>query len=366
MFVKPPTFRPSLSGRARKRKGKGEYLWFDELYQNFLAGVLLSKYHQSGTVKRIHQSANKLKRISTLANPREGTVYRYVKHQKLILKAHPQFNEKWVQERIAEDPSILGLGDLVLKDKERNQPRAGRLDLLFQDPESNVRYEVEIQLGKTDECHIFRAVEYWDLEKRRYPQYDHVAVLIAEDITSRFLNIISILNGFIPLIAIQLNAIQVGDQVALVFTIVFDQRLEIPTDEEDEQEVTDRAYWEKRSSKISLCMANEVLRMLKALDHDLDFKYNRFHIGVSKSDRPFNFVVFRPKKNSLRIEPKLRKAEEIEIMLDTAGLDMLEYDTRNQRYRIRFSKDDIRKHERLLKEILGRAYREFSDFPSVG
>ena len=30
--------------------------------------------------------------------------------------------------------------------------------------------------------------EYWDIERRRYPQYDHCAVLIAEDITSRFLN----------------------------------------------------------------------------------------------------------------------------------------------------------------------------------
>jgi hypothetical protein len=61
----------------------------------------------------------------------------------------------------------------------------------------------------------------------------------------------------------------------------------------------------------------------------------------------------------LRVEPKLKKAEEIEIMLDSADLDVLEYDTRNQRYRIRFSKDEINKHQRLLREILGRAYREF-------
>jgi len=44
--------------------------------------------------------------------------------------------EKWVQQQIADDPSLLGLGDLVLKDKERIQPRAGRLDLLLQDPDS--------------------------------------------------------------------------------------------------------------------------------------------------------------------------------------------------------------------------------------
>jgi hypothetical protein len=61
----------------------------------------------------------------------------------------------------------------------------------------------------------------------------------------------------------------------------------------------------------------------------------------------------------LGVEPKLKKTEEIEIMLDSAGLDVLEYDTRNQRYRVRFTKEEIQKHERLLKEMLGRAYRDF-------
>jgi hypothetical protein len=225
---------------------------------------------------------------------------------------------------------------------------------------------VEIQLGKTDECHIFRTIEYWDLERKCYPQYDHVAVLIAEDITSRFLNIISLLNGFIPLVAIQLNAIQIGDRIALIFTIVLDHRLGLGPDEEEEQEVTDRAYWEKRSSKTTVYMADEVLRILKTIDQELALKYNKFYISVSKDNRPFNFVIFRPKKTSLGIEPKLKKAEEIEIMLDSAGLDVLEYDTRNQRYRIRFSKDEIQKPQRLLKEILGRAYRDLSEHSSTG
>ena len=295
----------------------------------------------------------------TIDHNKGDTAYKYVKHQKLLLKTHPDFNEKWVQEKIAEDPSILGIGELILKDKERNQPGAGRLDLLFQDPDSNLRYEVEIQLGKTDESHIFRTIEYWDLERKRYPQYDHVGVLIAEDITSRFLNIISLLNGFIPLVAIQLNAIQVADQIALVFTAVLDHRQGLAAEEEEEQEVADRAHWEKRSSKTTVYMADEVLRLLKTLDPELALKYNKFYISVSKDNKPFNFVIFRPKKTSLGIELKLKKAEEIEILLDSAGLDVLEYDTRNQRYRIHFSKNEIQKHERLLKEILGRAYREF-------
>jgi hypothetical protein len=223
------------------------------------------------------------------------------------LKTHPRFNERWVQERLAANPSILGIGELIFKDQERNQPGAGRLDLLFQDRGANLRYEVELQLGKTDASHIFRTIEYWDIERKRYPQYDHVAVLIAEDITSRFLNVISLLNGFIPLIAIQLNAIQIEDQIALIFTVVLDQRPGPTLQEEEEQEVTDRAYWEKRSSKVTLSIADEVLRLLQTLDHELDLKFNKFYIGVSKNNKPYNFVIFRPQKASRQIEPKLKK-----------------------------------------------------------
>jgi hypothetical protein len=94
---------------------------------------------------------------------------KYIKPEKLYIKDHPELNEVWVQDRIADDPSILGLGDLILKDKERMHPHAGRLDLLFQDAESNRRYEVEVQLGRTDESHIIRTLEYWDIERKRYP-----------------------------------------------------------------------------------------------------------------------------------------------------------------------------------------------------
>ena len=128
-----------------------------------------------------------------------------------------------MQERIAEDPSLLGLGDLILKDKERIHPQGGRLDILCQDAESNRRYEIEIQLGKSNESHIIRTIEYWDIERKRYPQYEHTAVLVAEEITSRFLNVISLFNGFIPLVAIQMQALRFGDQVSLVFTTVLNE-----------------------------------------------------------------------------------------------------------------------------------------------
>src|SRR3990167_7360717 len=141
---------------------------------------------------------------------------KYTKHEVVSLKDHPQFNEFWVRDRIVDDPSILGLGsELYVKDVERTQPKAGRLDLLLIDSDTDRRYEVEIMLGKVDESHIIRTIEYWDIERKRYPQYEHVAVIIAEEITARFLNVIKLFNGAIPLIAVKMTAYKVGSEYFL-------------------------------------------------------------------------------------------------------------------------------------------------------
>jgi hypothetical protein len=46
---------------------------------------------------------------------------KFIKPEKILLASHPEYREKWVQERIAEDPSILGLGEIVLKDRVEGQ-----------------------------------------------------------------------------------------------------------------------------------------------------------------------------------------------------------------------------------------------------
>ncbi len=284
----------------------------------------------------------------------------YTKFEAISLKHHPQFDEKWVQARIAEDPSILGLGDVVLKDKERIQPRAGRLDLLFQEADANRRYEVEIQLGATDEGHIIRTIEYWDIERKRYPQYEHTAVIIAEDITSRFLNVISLFNGTIPLIALQMKALKGGNGIGLIFTKVVDQlALGLVGEDEEVQETTDRSYWEQsRGSKKTVAIADELLELARSHDKELELKYNKFYIGLAKDGRPSNFIVFKPKKGFLRFEPRLKSSPETQLFLDSAGLDVMDYDNRWGRYRIRLQPEDVQKNRKVLAEVISKAYNE--------
>ena len=283
----------------------------------------------------------------------------FTKFETLSLKTHPELDEKWVQARIAEDPSILKLGDVVLKDKERPQPRAGRLDLLLQEVESNRRYEVEVQLGATDEGHIIRTIEYWDIERRRYPQYEHTAVIVAEDITSRFLNVISLFNGMIPLVAIQMKALKHGNNVGLFFTTVVDQMpLGLIDEDEEVQEATDRTYWEQRGSKKTLAMADTLLEMARVHDKALELKYNKFYIGLAKAGHPTTFLIFRPKKDFLRFEPRIKNTDETHVFMTSADLDVMDYDNRWGRYRIRLKSGDIEKSKAFLEQVVAKAFAE--------
>lgn len=235
----------------------------------------------------------------------------YVPAKRVSLKAHPVYNERWLQQLITEDPTLLGLGDLVVRDVERPQPRAGRLDLLLTDPATRTRYEVEIQLGSTDESHIIRTVEYWDIERSRYPQYDHVAVIVAEEITSRFLNVISLFNKSIPLIAIQINALEVGENLTVSATTVLDL-VQRGTDEEDEPgQAVDRAYWQARGSQVSMDLLDKLLRLAQEVTGDdrLDLKYNKAYVGLARDGLPNNFMSFHPRKSGnvltmFRLPPK--------------------------------------------------------------
>ena len=254
---------------------------------------------------------------------------------KIPLKNNPKINEDMIQEFILNDPSVLGLRDLTAIQREKVQPLGGRLDILLADDDGN-RYEVEIQLGSTDPSHIIRTIEYWDTEKKRYPQYDHCAVIVAEEITGRFMNVISLFNGSIPLIALQLSAFQTGDDISLVFTKIID-RIDLGTDEEEELVTTDRNYWENtKSTKHMMKLVDSIYEDLGDLISGYELKYNKFYIGLSINGVAKNFMAFRPKKKFIYIEFRGQEDVEISKTLENEGIDF-SYDSRRKRYDIKIS-----------------------------
>lgn len=282
---------------------------------------------------------------------------KHIKLKTISLKNHSELNERWLQNIIADDPSIIGVGDVLLKDKERTHIGAGRLDLLLQDADGYGRYEVEIQLGRTDESHIVRTLEYWDIEKRKYPQYDHTAVIIAEDITSRFLNVISLFNGFIPIMAIQVTAIETPEGVGVQFTKVLDTvKLGFVEEDEETAEPTDRNYWEKRGTKKTVALADKILETCRSFLPSIEFSYNKYYIGFWVDGRACNFAICKPQKSALRLSIILPKTEETEELIESSEIDSLDYDNRRGSYRFKLTEKDILKSQEILKKLLSSAY----------
>lgn len=278
------------------------------------------------------------------------------KSKVVSLKSHPVLTERWLQDEIVKDTSILGLGDLVVRSQERSQPHRGRLDLLLEDPDSGTRYEVELQLGTVDESHIIRTVEYWDLERRRYPQYDHVAVIVAEEITSRFFNVIGLFNGFIPLIAIQLNALEVNGYMTLNSTRVLDIQ-SLGTEEEDSPALaTDRPYWESRSTKQVLTVMDSIVELARDINPRLVARYNKAYIGLGIDGLANNFISFKPRKKHLCLQIKIPSSDETDEILENTDLQLLDYDKRWRHYRIQVTQSDVDKNRDLLLGLMRQAY----------
>ena len=282
-----------------------------------------------------------------------------VKSEKILLKNHPEINEKSIQEFIFADPSVLGLGNLIPIQREKRQPMGGILDILLSDEEGLERYEVEIQLGSTDPSHIIRTLEYWDTEKKRYPRFNHCAVIVAEEITGRFMNVISLFNGAIPLIALQMSAIKHGDDIELVFTKVLD-RISLANDADFETaEVTDKNYWEKRSSPKIIKTVEAIFDDTKEIIGDFELKFNKFYIGIAIDGIAKNFIHFYPRKSFVYMAIKIAEDEEISDNLEKTGLDV-SYSSRDKEYLIVFQNHEaFKNHKEVFLPVVEKAKKAY-------
>ena len=282
----------------------------------------------------------------------------FVKSEPVSLKGSKEYSEKWLQKQLAENPEILGLGSITHRDTERVQLNGGRLDLMFDDDSAKVRYTVELQLGATDETHIIRTLEYWDNERSRNPHIDHIAVIVAEDVTSRFLNVISLFNKSVPIIAIQLNALKVNGALTLHAVKVLDISSTVGWDEDSNgASATDRAYWIKKSTQKSVEFADKVLELIQATTQDqaLELKYNKYYIGLAHSGVANNFITMKPRKSGgMVIQFKIQRTDDLTKSIEEK-LEFQSYDVQWGLYNISLSEHDFSKNKEFITSLIRRA-----------
>lgn len=282
---------------------------------------------------------------------------KYVPSRVISLKKSPDHSEKTLQEAIANNPEILGLGEITLRETERRQLNGGRLDLLFDDETTKVRYTVELQLGATDETHIIRTIEYWDNERSRNPHIDHIAVIVAEDITTRFLNVISLFNKSVPLIAIQLSAIEVGNDVTINCVKVLDLSTSMGWEEDSTSVVsTDRQYWLKKATSETIAMADKLLTIVHEVteNKNLELNYNKHYIGLASGGVANNFISMKPRKHNVLLQIKLPRTDEVTELIEQS-LELISYDNRWNIYQVRVTQNDLTESNGVLKDLISRA-----------
>ena len=281
----------------------------------------------------------------------------FIKSELVNLKSSKEHSEKWLQTQLAEHPEILGLGSITLREAERVQLNGGRLDLMFDDDSAKVRYTVELQLGATDETHIIRTLEYWDNERSRNPHIDHISVIVAEDITSRFLNVISLFNKSVPIIAIQLNALRVNGALTLHAVKVLDITQTVGWEDESiAAGPADRAYWTKKSTPESVEFADKVLRVIQETTNDptLELNYTKYYIGLAHSGVANNFITMKPRKSGMVMQFKIRRNDELTKAIEEQ-LEFQSYDLQWGLYKVSLSEQDFSKNKEFIESLIRKA-----------
>jgi hypothetical protein len=221
-------------------------------------------------------------------------------------------------------------------------------------------YEVEIMLGATDESHIIRTSEYWDIETRKNPSKEHRAVIVAEQITSRFFNVIYLMNRAIPIIAIQLDALRLDDRLVLHFTKVLDV-YETPEDSIAlAAEATDRTYWEARANAESMASADAIIELCKRDYPQLKVTWNKGHIAVGTQRQKFCWL--HPRKKQIHCHGNFNvgasNTDKAKAILEKAGIPFT--DRQSGELSFALSAKEIDDKKAPLTEIFGLAIREYS------
>ena len=184
------------------------------------------------------------------------------------------------------------------------------------------------------------------MERRRYPQYEHVAVIVAEDVTGRFFNVINLFNGMIPLIAIQLKCVEVNGNYALIATRVLDC-IQRGIEEEDGGEQADRNSWETKYGK-TMPIVDELFKMIKAANSNIEPNYRKSHITLRTQEGVSAAIGFRPQIRAVHAWFKIPQTLELNDKLVSAGISNLSKEI----YEFKVYQKNVEHDWCLLKEVI--------------
>jgi len=280
-----------------------------------------------------------------------------IKFGKKVFIRNAGKDEYWLQDIIYENPSKLGLGNLIPVNKEKKQSSGGKLDILLKDPEDNSMYEVEVMLGETDPSHIIRAIEYWDNEKRRFPQRQHFCILIAESFDRRYFNVIQILSLNVPMIAIQADLLEINGDYILNFSKILDIYVE-PEYEQEATAVTEVTWNDK--AQWTLQTARKLLEIISEQAKNISLNFTQSYISIMIDGRNSYMFDKRTKPNSIlwfNVKDE-EKEEAIKKLLDSNNI-VFNFNNKYKDFSFTIDKKFIESNKDILLELHSLRYKEY-------
>lgn len=140
-------------------------------------------------------------------------------------------------------------------------------------------------------------------------------------------------------------------------------RISVWVEDEDITEVTDRSYWEKKSSKNMLWLMDDLFEELNEYTKDYELKYNKFYVWLTKDWIAKNFISFKPQKKQILLRMKWEKSDENDKILDETWLPY-NYNSNvwSRYYSVTITKiEDFRKNKEQLEKIIKIWYEKFND-----
>ena len=270
--------------------------------------------------------------------------------------------ERRLHEYIAKNPTAIGISDVICRASELTQQGAGRLDLLLESTakrSSRERYVVEIQRDESDETHTVRMLEYLCRERKRVPDYNYSAVLVAENIVQgRFFNVLSMLGEHIPIIAINVLAAKLPDgKFGFAFSHALDINV-VPTETEDSdtpQKDVSEDTWREEYGDNTVDLANKIR---ERLGDNIGKYFTKSYAGIEDPQQGRTAKCkIHPQQSKVWVRFNIPKSEEWDERIAGYGLH-LKHVLGSYWFAIR-NDDDVENHAAILREM----YREVAGYP---
>ncbi|WP_255313357.1 DUF5655 domain-containing protein [Oligella ureolytica] len=116
----------------------------------------------------------------------------------------------------------------------------------------------------------------------------------------------------------------------------------------------------QKSTKEIMNLVDKLAELAQSIDPALQLSYNKHYIGFWLNGRAYNFVLMRPRRSVMILELKIPEEEIKNIIKEVLGedseVDIMEYDARWRRSRIRLTADDLNKNQELLIQLFRKAF----------